>query len=143
MYPVVMAKKSDNSRIRGLKGVAQVVAQTERNEMRYTELRGRVFWFRRRVPEPIQAGMVLNLDGIVAKVGKGINPYIRFSLNTTDRGDARKLALKYAHLLDKAADQLKAASSALPPSAIPLSFLLPTRASGVIGVFRCLVCGGN
>jgi integrase len=88
----------------GLKGVAQTVAQKESSEVQYIELRGRVYWFRRRAPEPIKPGMQCDLDGLNVKVGK--NGYIRFSLDTTDKREAGKKARKFAHLLDEVSDRL-------------------------------------
>lgn len=98
-----MVKKSDINRISKLKGVAQTVAQREPKNVSYTERRGNVYWFRRRAPEPLKPGSVALLDSIEAKVGQ--NGYIRFSLETRDYREAAKLARKYAHLLDQAAER--------------------------------------
>lgn len=99
-----MAKKSHNGRVSGLKGVAQIVAQEERKEMQYTELRGHIYWFRRRAPEPLKPGTQCLLGDIEAKIGK--NGYVRVSLETSDRREAAKKARKLAHLLDEAAQRL-------------------------------------
>ncbi len=72
--------------------------------MPYAELRGTIYWFRRRAPAPFQPGNPVVLDGVVVDVGK--NGYVRFSLKTSDRRKARQLALKYAHQLDEAAARL-------------------------------------
>lgn len=98
-----MPKKPHDSRDSGLIGVAQIVAHKESDEMPYAELRGTIYWFRRRAPAPLQPGNPVVLDDVVVDVGK--NGYVRFSLKTSDRRKARQLALKYAHLLDEAAAQ--------------------------------------
>ncbi|MHB1236079.1 MAG: hypothetical protein ACYCY7_00800 [Gallionella sp.] len=99
-----MAKKSNDSRVSGLKGVAQIVAQEERKEMQYTEFRGHVYWFRRRAPEPLKPGTQCLLGDIEAKIGK--NGYVRLSLETNDKREAGKKARKLAHFLDEAAGRL-------------------------------------
>lgn len=99
-----MTKKSHDSRVPGLTGVAQIVAQEERNEMQYTELRGHIYWFRRRAPEPLKPGTQCLLGDIEAKIGK--NGYVRLSLETSDKQDAGKKARKLAHFLDEAAGRL-------------------------------------
>ena len=101
-----MAKKSDNNRVSGLKGVAQIVAQQERNEMQYTELRGNVYWFRRRAPEPLKPGMRFLLGDVESVVGK--NGYVRISLKTSDRRESARMSRRFAHLLDEAAERRKA-----------------------------------
>jgi integrase len=88
----------------GLNGVAQTVAHKESSKMQYVEPRGRVYWFRRRAPEPIKPGMQCDLDGLNVKVGK--NGYVRFSLGTTDKREAGKKARKFAHLLDEVSVRL-------------------------------------
>jgi integrase len=104
MYPVVMDEKSDNNRVSGLDGVAQSVAQAESTQMQYTELRGRIYWFRRRAPLPLLPGMRCVLGDTETVVGK--NGYVRVSLDTTDRREAARLARKYAHYLDLAAERI-------------------------------------
>lgn len=71
--------------------------------MQYTELRGKIYWFRRRAPEPLKPGMQIVLGDLSSVVGK--NGYVRFSLGTNDRKEAAKLARKYAHLIDEAAEK--------------------------------------
>ena len=68
---------------------------------KYLDLRGRVFWFKRRAPVPLKAKDLLVLDSVATAVGK--NGYVRFSLGTSNPKDAAKLARKYAHLLDEEA----------------------------------------
>ena len=111
-----MAKKPNNDRHSGLKDVAQTVAQQEQEMVPYTELRGRVYWFRRRAPEPFKPGAQLLLEDTEASVGK--NGYVRFSLKTSDRREAARAARRFAHLLDVAAERrrnLKAARTNKPP----------------------------
>ena len=98
-----MTKKAHNNIASGLKGVAQTVAQTGAADMQYTELRGRIFWFRRRAPEPLKPGMQILLGNVEVTVGK--NGYVRLSLATSDRREAAKKARKLAHFLDEASDQ--------------------------------------
>jgi integrase len=98
-----MAKKSSNSRDFWLDDVAQTVAQQEPEMVPYTELRGRIYWFRRRAPEPLKPGAQLLLEDTEASVGK--NGYVRFSLKTSDRSEAAKAARRFAHLLDVAAER--------------------------------------
>ncbi len=68
---------------------------------KYLELRGRVYWFKRRAPVPLKAKDLLLLDGVSTAVGK--NGYVRFSLETASPKEAAALARKYAHLLDEEA----------------------------------------
>ena len=68
---------------------------------KYLELRGRVYWFKRRAPVPLKAKDLLLLDGVSTAVGR--NGYVRFSLETTSPKEAAALARKYAHLLDEEA----------------------------------------
>ncbi len=97
-----MAKKSNNSSDSRLRGVAQTVAQTESKLPKYTELRGSVYWFKRRAPKPLSPRDTLDLDGQPISIGK--NGYVKFSLRTSDAREASRLARKYAHLLDEAAE---------------------------------------
>lgn len=96
-----MEKKPHNSRSSRLQGVAQTVAQTEPKMPKYTELRGNVYWFKRRAPKPLSAGTPLLLDDVLTSVGK--NSYVKFTLRTSNSREAAKQARKYAHLLDEAA----------------------------------------
>ena len=73
--------------------------------MQYLTLRGNVWWFSRRAPQPLKPGTTFTLDTVEAKVGQ--NGYIRFSLETSSRKEANRLARKFAHLVDEAADQRK------------------------------------
>ena len=98
-----MAAKFSISRGSGLKGVAQIVAQQEPNDVPYSELRGRIFWFRRRAPEPLEPGVHLLLGDTQASVGK--NGYVRFSLKTSDRREAAIASRRFAHSLDVAAER--------------------------------------
>jgi integrase len=100
-----MARKSDNNRVSELNGVAQSVAQAESSQMQYTHLRGRIYWFRRRAPQPLLPGMRCVLGDVETVVGK--NGYVRVSLETTDRREAARLARKYAHHLDLAAERIR------------------------------------
>lgn len=100
-----MAIKSDNNSGSGLSGVAQSVAQQEPNEMQYLLPRGEVWWFSRRAPKPLRSGNRLTLDDVEAKVHA--NGYIRFSLNTSSRKEAIRLARKFGHLVDEAVEQKK------------------------------------
>lgn len=71
--------------------------------MQYLTLRGQVWQFSRRAPKPLKVGARLVLDEIEAKVQA--NGYIRFSLDTSNRKEAIRLARKYAHLVDEVAEQ--------------------------------------
>lgn len=73
--------------------------------MQYLLPRGEVWWFSRRAPKPLKSGNRLTLDDVETKVQA--NGYIRFSLKTSSRKDAIRLARKFAHLVDEAADQRK------------------------------------
>ncbi len=73
--------------------------------MLYTELRGQVFWFRRRAPEPLKPGMLIYLGDQETAVGK--NGYIRFSLKTSDKREAARHARKFAYLVDETAERLR------------------------------------
>lgn len=95
-----MAKKSLNSSDFGLKGVAQTVAHSESKMPRYLELRGSVYWFRRRAPTELPPGTPLLLDDCSATVNA--KNYIRFTLKTSDLKEASRLARKFAHLVDEA-----------------------------------------
>lgn len=119
-----MAKKSNNSRDFGLKEVAQTVAQQESEVVPYTELRGRVYWFRRRAPEPLKPGAQLLLEDTEASVGK--NGYVRFSLKTRDHREASKAARRFAHLLDVAAERRRNFKPS-PIHAAPLPASAPSR----------------
>lgn len=99
-----MEEKPHNSRLSGLKGVAQTVAQTEL-QMQYLTQRGSVWWFNRRAPKPLKPGVRLTLDEVETKVLA--NGYVRFTLQTTDRKEAARLARKFSHLVDEAAEQRK------------------------------------
>lgn len=92
--------------------------------MQYTELRGQVFWFRRRAPEPFNPQNLLLLDGLNVRVGK--NGYVRFSLQTKVRKIAAALARKYAHLIDVEAAKTLTKSNA-PSAKKVLSPHKPTR----------------
>lgn len=72
--------------------------------MQYVEQRGGVFWFRRRAPAGVGPGTRIEIGEQLAKVGR--NGYIRFSLETSDRAQAGKLARRYAHLFDQALERL-------------------------------------
>lgn len=74
--------------------------------MQYTELRGQIYWFRRRAPEPLKPGMKCLLGDVEAIVGK--NGYVRVSLKTSDRREAARMSRRFAHLLDEAAERRKA-----------------------------------
>lgn len=74
--------------------------------MQYVEQRGNVYWFRRRAPSNVGPGTRIEIGEQLAKVGR--NGYIRFSLETSDRTQAGKLARRYAHLFDEALDRLLA-----------------------------------
>lgn len=89
--------------------------------MQYIEPRGRVFWFRRRAPDPLKPGMPVTLGDMGVVVGK--NGYVRFSLGTTDRREAAKKARKYAHYLDEAAQRR---SRQTPTEQVPAPLALPT-----------------
>lgn len=71
--------------------------------MQYATLRGSVWWFNRRAPSPLKPGSPLTLDEVETKVQA--NGYIRFSLRTSSRKEAIRLARKFAHLADEAAEQ--------------------------------------
>lgn len=73
--------------------------------MQYLLPRGSVWWFSRRAPKPLKSGNFLTLDDVETKVQA--NGYIRFSLKTSVRKEAIKLARKFAHLVDEAAEQRK------------------------------------
>ncbi|MFN4340921.1 MAG: DUF6538 domain-containing protein [Azonexus sp.] len=73
--------------------------------MQYLLPRGEVWWFSRRAPKPLKSGNRLTLDDVETKVQA--NGYIRFSLKTSSRKEATRLARKFAHLVDEAADQRK------------------------------------
>ncbi len=88
----------------------------------YTELRGRVYWFRRRAPELLKSGVQLPLECTEASVGK--NGYDRFSLTTTDHRAASIASRKFAHLLDDAAERRRTlkvtrTSKPLQPESLP------------------------
>lgn len=99
-----MTKKSNNNSVSRLNGVAQAVAHEEPSEMQYVERRGNIFWFRRRAPAQIGPGTRMEIGEQLTKVGR--NGYIRFSLETSDRTQAGKLARRYAHLFDEALERL-------------------------------------
>ena len=120
-----MAKKSYSSRVSVLEGVAQIVAQKERKEMQYTELRGQVYWFRRRAPEPLKSGMHCLLGDVEARIGK--NGYVRLSLETSDRREAAKRARKLAHLLDEAAERRVKLTAQQDRSPTPTTLEIPSR----------------
>lgn len=111
-----MEEKPHNSSDIRLKGVAQTVAQSEPKMPKYTDLRGTVFWFKRRAPKPLIAKTPLLLDGVLTSVGK--NGYVKFTLRTSNPREAAKLARKYAHLLDEAAAGCAAATATALPEAI-------------------------
>lgn len=73
--------------------------------MQYLLPRGEVWWFSRRAPKPLKSGNRLILDDVETKVLA--NGYIRFSLKTSSRKEATRLARKFAHLVDEAVDQRK------------------------------------
>lgn len=91
--------------------------------MQYTKLRGRIYWFSRRAPQPLIPEMTLRLGDVLARVGK--NGYIRFSLDTADPRAAAKAARKYAHLLDEAIDRLMQVQK--PPVKVPASMVQGTH----------------
>jgi len=93
--------------------------------MPYTEKRGSTYWFRRRAPAPLIRGNFVFLDGQQALVGQ--SGYVRFSLQTRDYREAGKLARKYSHLLDQAAERLADAQKlAESPPARPPAPAEPT-----------------
>lgn len=108
-----MKKNNGSDNQLGLNGVAQIVAQEEHNEMQYTELRSQIYWFRRRAPIPLKAGMSIDLDTVRTTVQK--SGYVRFSLKTRDRKEAAKKARKYSYCLDEVAEQWSTQTST-PPS---------------------------
>lgn len=86
--------------------------------MPYLEKRNSVYWFRRRAPAPLIRGNFVFLDDQQALVGQ--SGYVRFSLQTRDYREAGKLARKYSHLLDQAAERLAGAQKlAETPAARP------------------------
>lgn len=96
-----MVKKPRNNSDFGHSCVAQSVAHSESKMPDYLERRGNVYWFRRRAPSPLKPKAPLQLaDRSAAVDAKG---FIRFSLKTTELKEARRLARKYAHLVDEAA----------------------------------------
>ncbi len=100
-----MVRKPNNSALLGLGSVAQTVAQSVSEEhMPYTEKRGSTYWFRRRAPEPLRPETNMFLGDQPVLVGR--NGYVRFSLRTKDHREAGKLARKYSHLLDQAAERI-------------------------------------
>ena len=129
-----MAKTPSDNKGSGLKSVAQIVAQTEQNLMQYTELRGTTYWFRRRAPAPLLPGSLV-LGDHEATVQK--NGYVKFSLKTSDRRDAAKLARKYAHFLDQAAERrsrslaiakgVKESADPAAPLVMPSNTQFPSR----------------
>lgn len=90
---------------------------------KYTQLRGTVYWFKRRAPKPLPPSSSLDLDGLTTSVGK--NGYVRFSLQTSDAKEALKLARKYAHLLDEAAERFGKPAS--PPATNLITPLTPPK----------------
>ena len=120
-----MAKTSSNNKGLGLKSVAQIVAQTEHNQMLYMYLRGTTYWFRRRAPAPLLPGMSLVWGDLKTTIQK--DGYVKFSLKTHEYRDAAKLALKYAHYLDQAAERRSralAASKGPEPAGDPATTLV-------------------
>lgn len=83
--------------------------------MPYLLKRGNAYYFNRRAPSPLVAGQTFRLGELTVTVGK--NSYIRFPLKTTDRKTAGIRARKYAHLVDKAVEDL--AGPIDPPASQP------------------------
>lgn len=99
--------------------------------MLYTERRGSVFWFRRRAPAPLVAGMKLILGDLETTIHQ--SGYVRFSLKTGDRREAGKLARQYAHFLDQAAtrrEKAQAIANGVKASADPAApLILPSSSA--------------
>ena len=84
--------------------------------MQYLTQRGNVWWFNRRAPKPLKLGDRLTLDEVETKVLA--NGYVRFTLQTSDRKEAARLARKFSHLVDEAAEQRKTGKRKLKFAAV-------------------------